>query len=105
MLSAGAYSFRQKSRLAVSLTWVAGYTNAIAFMMLGSVVVSHVTGNVTHVGLAAAEAAAGRPAAVGHLLFFGHIVSSFFLGAVASAVMTELARRRGAASKYMLPMA
>jgi hypothetical protein len=28
MLSARAYSVRQKSRLAVSLSWVGGYTNA-----------------------------------------------------------------------------
>ena len=33
MLSASAYSFRQKSRLAISLSWIAGYTNIIAFIM------------------------------------------------------------------------
>lgn len=105
MLSAGAYSFRQKSRLAISLSWIAGYTNVIAFMMLGSIVVSHVTGNVTHFGLAAADLFRGEKSAVYPVLFFGQIVLSFFIGAVASAVMTELARRRGFVSKYMLPMA
>jgi hypothetical protein len=29
MLSARAYSFRQKSKLAVSLSWIAGYANVV----------------------------------------------------------------------------
>ncbi|HEX8916379.1 MAG TPA: DUF1275 family protein [Humisphaera sp.] len=105
MLSAGAYSFRQKSRLAISLTWVAGYTNVCAFIMLGGVVVAHVTGNVTHVGMAAAELPLGVAAAPAQLAFFSFVVLAFLGGAVASGVMTELARRRGVRSKYMLPMA
>jgi uncharacterized membrane protein YoaK (UPF0700 family) len=105
MLSAGAYSFRQKSRLAISLSWVAGYTNVITFVMLGSIVVSHVTGNVTHFGLAVGKAIETQPGAWRQVLFFGHLVLWFFLGAVSSAVMTEIARRRGVRSKYMLPMA
>jgi uncharacterized membrane protein YoaK (UPF0700 family) len=105
MLSAGAYSFRQKSRLAISLSWVAGYTNVITFVMLGSIVVSHVTGNVTHFGLAVGEAIEMQPGAWRQVLFFGHLVLWFFLGAISSAVMTEIARRRGVRSKYMLPMA
>ena len=40
MLSASAYSFRQKSRLAISLSWVAGYTNVILVILCG-VVVAH----------------------------------------------------------------
>jgi uncharacterized membrane protein YoaK (UPF0700 family) len=105
MLSAGAYSFRKKSRLAISLTWIAGYTNVITFMMLGAIVVSHVTGNVTHFGLAVAEAAEGVDSAWSQLLFFGNLIVCFFLGAVSSGVMTEVARRRGVRSKYILPMA
>src|SRR3954465_5854073 len=105
MLSAGAYSFRQKSRLAISLSWIAGYTNVIAFVMLGSIVVSHVTGNVTHFGLAVGEAFEQQPGAWGQVLFFGHLVFWFFVGAVSSAIMTEGAKRRGLRSKYMLPMA
>ncbi len=54
MLSASAYSFRQKSRLAISLSWVAGYTNVITFILCG-VVVAHATGNVTHLGQYLAE--------------------------------------------------
>jgi uncharacterized membrane protein YoaK (UPF0700 family) len=105
MLSAGAYSFRKKSRLAISLTWIAGYTNVIVFMMLGSIVVSHVTGNVTHFGLAVAEGAEGQATAWRQVAFFGNLVLCFFLGAVGSAIMTEVGRRRGVRSKYMLPMA
>src|SRR5688572_1050441 len=54
MLSASAYSFRQKSRLAISLSWVAGYTNVILLILCG-VVVAHATGNVTHLGQYLAE--------------------------------------------------
>ena len=34
MLSSRAYSVRQKSRLAVSLSWIGGYTNVVAFLFL-----------------------------------------------------------------------
>ncbi|QOV87922.1 DUF1275 family protein [Humisphaera borealis] len=105
MLSAGAYSFRLKSRLAISLSWIAGYTNVIAFIMCGGIVVSHVTGNVTHFGLAVAETGFSVASALQQVAFFGFLVLAFFAGAVASGVMTEGARRRGIASKYMLPMA
>jgi uncharacterized membrane protein YoaK (UPF0700 family) len=99
MLSASAYSFRQKSRLAISLSWVAGYTNVILLILCG-VVVAHATGNVTHLGQYAAEAAWAKAWRIG-----GFLVLAFFCGAVASAVMTEGARRRGKASKYILPVA
>src|SRR5688572_11423228 len=99
MLSASAYSFRQKSRLAISLSWVAGYTNVILFILCG-VVVAHATGNVTHLGHHLAEGDFTRAWRIG-----GFLVLLFFLGAVASALMTETARRRGASSKYILPMA
>lgn len=97
MLSAAAYSFRKKSRLAISLSWVAGYTNVILFILCG-VVVAHTTGNVTHLGQFIAEGRFTQAWRIG-----GFLVLLFFLGAVASAVMTETARRRGAASKYILP--
>jgi uncharacterized membrane protein YoaK (UPF0700 family) len=97
MLSAAAYSFRKKSRLAISLSWVAGYTNVILFILCG-VVVAHATGNVTHLGQFAAERHWIQAWRIG-----GFLVLLFFSGAVASAVMTEGARRRGVASKYILP--
>src|SRR4051812_34137112 len=84
MLSASAYSFRQKSRLAISLSWVAGYTNVIAFLMCGHIVVSHVTGNITHFGESAAEVllhpVRGAWRDVG---YFGFLSGVFFAGAIA----------------------
>jgi uncharacterized membrane protein YoaK (UPF0700 family) len=98
MFSARAYSFRQKSRLAISLSWVAGYTNVVVFMVCG-VYVSHMTGDTTSLGKSFSEGA-GKG-----VLLFGSLWLSFFLGAVTSAIMTETARRSGAASKYVWPLA
>ncbi|MDB5299485.1 MAG: putative transrane protein [Phycisphaerales bacterium] len=98
MLSAGAYSFRQKSRLAISLSWVGGYVNVVAFMVCGAVA-SHVTGNVTHLGRFVAQGNRGEA------LFMGYMFLAFFAGAVCSAVLTEIARRQGIASKYIPAMA
>lgn len=97
MLSAQAYSFRQKARLAISLSWVAGFANVVALQACNQIV-SHMTGATTWFG----EALTG-----GHwrsALFLGFILACFLGGAVMSAVMTEGARRRGARSKYILPM-
>lgn len=106
MLSASAYSFRQKSRLAISLSWVAGYVNVITFVAC-AVVISHATGNVTHFGKSIADhfARVRPPGATREALYFGGLVLSFFLGAAVSACMTEGARRAGFRSKYILPMA
>jgi len=109
MLSASAYSFRMKSRLAISLSWVAGYTNVITFIVC-AVVTSHATGNVTHFGKALTDrltgAYRGEPWAVTReTIYFGALVLSFFLGAVVSAFTTEGARRAGFRSKYILPIA
>lgn len=98
MFSARAYSFRQKSRLAVSLSLVGGYTNVVLYTF-GGEFVSNMTGNVT--SLAKSTAEGSRTGVV----LFGSLWLSFLLGAVASAVMTETARRRGSASKYVLPLA
>jgi uncharacterized membrane protein YoaK (UPF0700 family) len=107
MLSASAYSFRQKSRLAISLSWVAGYTNVITFIVC-AVVTSHATGNVTHFGKALVDWLDGGRGAAGaarEAVYFGGLVACFFLGAVVSGCMTEGARRAGFRSKYMLPIA
>jgi uncharacterized membrane protein YoaK (UPF0700 family) len=97
MLSAQAYSFHQKSKLAISLSWVSGFTNVIALMACGSMV-SHMTGMTTWFGqaVAAGQLKAG--------LFLGLTVLAFIIGAMLSAIMTEGARRRGVRSKYILPM-
>jgi uncharacterized membrane protein YoaK (UPF0700 family) len=98
MLSARAYSFHQKSKLAISLSWIGGYTNAVMVMACG-MFASNMTGNSTWFGTDIAQRN------VGMAMLFGFLVACFFLGAIASAVMTEGARRRGARSKYVLPMA
>ena len=97
MLSARAYSFRQKSKLAISLSWIAGYANVVILLVCGTVV-SHATGNTAHIATEAVNhslAAALTPA---------FLVLCFFCGAVASACMTETAGRRGWRSKYLLPV-
>ena len=53
MFSARAYSFRQKSRLAISLSWVAGYTNVILYSVCGDFV-SNVTGMLAGTELSSA---------------------------------------------------
>jgi uncharacterized membrane protein YoaK (UPF0700 family)/anti-anti-sigma regulatory factor len=98
MLSPGVYSFRQKSRLAISLTWIAGYVNVVV-LLATSYMVSHTTGNTTHFGerfvLFQWETA----------LFVAGVLLCFLLGAMLSAAMTESTRRRGKASNYILPVA
>jgi uncharacterized membrane protein YoaK (UPF0700 family) len=102
MLSARAYSFRMQSRLAISLSWIGGYVNVVGWMVCGTAV-SHMSGNATHFGQGAADVATGgRPSGV---IFFGFLLLCFLAGAALSAVLTELARRGGRRSKYILPMA
>jgi uncharacterized membrane protein YoaK (UPF0700 family) len=98
MLSAEAYSFQLKSRLAISLSWVAGYTNVVT-LAVTTHVVSHMTGNTTMFGN---SLGAGQWEGV---RFFGFLIGVFLIGAVASALMTEGAKRRGMRSKYVIPIA
>jgi uncharacterized membrane protein YoaK (UPF0700 family) len=97
MFSAEAYSFRHQSRLAISLSWVGGFTNVIAYLACQTFA-SHMTGASTLIGLG-----------VGRLdwlefRFYFCLVGSFLAGSIASALMTEIAKRRGVASKYILPL-
>ena len=98
MLSARAYSFRQKSRLAISLSWVGGYTNVVLYAFCGEFV-SNMTGNVTSLAKSAVEGT------LHGTTVFASLWVSFLFGATASAILTESARRRGSASKYVLPLA
>jgi uncharacterized membrane protein YoaK (UPF0700 family) len=102
MLSARAYSFRMQSRLAISLSWVGGYVNVVGWMICATGV-SHVSGNITHFGQGVLEAITHRQ--FSGAIFFGFLLLCFLVGAASSGLMTELARRRGAQSKYILPMA
>ena len=46
MLVSHAHSFRQQARLAVTLAWVAGYTNIVTLLACGTVT-SHVSGTTS----------------------------------------------------------
>ena len=97
MLSAQAYSFRMKSRLAISLSWIGGYVNAVAFIVCGTMT-SHVTGSTTVALLRDVE---GQRQLAGYAAF---AVASFVAGVIVSAVLTEGARRAGWRSKYVVPL-
>ncbi len=98
MLAVQAHSFTQQARLAITLAWVAGYTNILTILACGTVT-SHMTGTTSNLGRDVAE---GKWALAGFALF---ILVTFFLGAALSGVTTETARRRGWESVYVLPIA
>jgi uncharacterized membrane protein YoaK (UPF0700 family) len=104
MLSANAYSFRQKSKLAISLSWIGGYTNVVTLLSCGWVS-SHVTGPITWFGRVLVEGSGPVGESTRTAFFFAFVIVAFFLGAALSAVMTEGAERLGKASKFVLPMA
>lgn len=107
MLIARAYSLRQKSRLAISLSWVAGYTNLVTLYALG-LMTSHVTGNVTHLAQNVSEFVDpwdnGRGPSLMTLGFLAFIVVCFFLGAVLSGAMLEIAHHLKLRSQYISAM-
>ncbi len=96
MLSARAYSFRQKSRLAISLSWIGGFTNAVMLITF-AVPISHMSGNTTLIARHAMERHSVS-------LLYAFLVLMFLIGGMLSALMTEGARLRGNISKYVLPM-
>lgn len=98
MFVAQAHSFTQQARLAITLAWVAGYTNILTLLTCGTVT-SHMSGTASSLGRDVAE---GRWSLAGFALF---ILGAFFVGASASGFCTELGRRRGWESIYVLPMA
>jgi uncharacterized membrane protein YoaK (UPF0700 family) len=104
MLSARAYSFHQKSKLAISLSWIGGYTNVVSLLSTGWVA-SHMSGPTTWFGLVLIEGQAKVGLSMRTAGYFGFVLAAFWLGAILSAFMTEGAERRGRASKYVLPMA
>lgn len=104
MLSARAYSFHQQSKLAISLSWIGGYTNIVTLLTCGWVS-SHVTGPTTWFGRVLVEGSGPVGSSTRTAIYFGFVIVIFWLGAVLSAVMTEGAERMGIASKFVLPMA
>lgn len=92
-----AHSFQQQARLAITLAWVAGYTNIVSILACGHVT-SHVSGTTSDLGRAVAEGVPGTAA------FLGFLLVSFGVGAMASGVCVEVGRRRRWESIYVLPM-
>jgi uncharacterized membrane protein YoaK (UPF0700 family)/anti-anti-sigma regulatory factor len=93
-----AHSFKQQARLAVTLAWVAGYTNIVALLACGTVT-SHMTGAASNLGRGLAE----RDWSLAGFEVF--LLGAFVCGAVLAGVATEVGRRRGWQSIYVLPMA
>ena len=102
MLKGPAQTFRSRGRLAVGLSWVAGYTNVVMLLAAGQTV-SHQTGNATHLGEQVGRAFADRGAA-GDAAYFAALVAAFGVGAFAAGVATDAARRAGRRSRFVLPM-
>lgn len=92
-----AHSFAQQARLAITLAWVAGYSNIIAVLTCGTVI-SHVSGTTSSLGRDVAE---GKWRLAAFALF---LLVTFLLGAALSGFTTELGRRRGWRSIYVVPM-
>ena len=97
MFSNQAHSFQVQARLAIRLSWVGGYINALTILLCGRAT-SHVTGSVTTIGI---DFAQGK---YDELFFLLSLVVTFSLGAVLSGLLTEYGRARYWASIYVLPM-
>lgn len=98
MLVSQAHSFARQSRLAITLAWVAGYTNIVALLICG-VAVSHMTGTASQWGL---DVVRGR---WGLVAFTSFMLAAFVAGAALATLCIELGRRRSWASIYIWPMA
>lgn len=93
-----AHSFAQQARLAITLAWVAGYTNIVALLACGHVT-SHVSGTTSDLGRGLASGGWG-------LAWFSlFLLGTFLVGAVVSGLATEIGRRKGWESIYVMPMA
>ncbi len=104
MFVAKAHSFTQQARLAVTLAWIAGYTNIICIMACGTVV-SHVSGTTSNLGRDVVEGFRGTENAWPLARYGLFLLTTFLFGAILSGVTTELGRRRGWESIYVFPMA
>lgn len=103
MLHAQAHSFTQQARLAITLAWVAGYTNVLTILLCGHVT-SHVSGTTSDLGRATIEGLRGTPGSWPVAGFGLFLLVTFLAGAVLSGIATEVGRRRGWESIYVLPI-
>jgi len=98
MLSATAYTLRQKARLAVSLATVGGFIDAVGFITLAGIFTSNMTGNTAAL---AARFAEFNWSAVFHFLF---VIGAFFAGTVISSMIAAGGQRFGIKSVYALAL-
>lgn len=97
MFAAQAHSFKQQARLAISLSWIAGYTNVLTLLACGQAT-SHVSGTASNLGRSIAESHFGET------LYLASAILVFFAGAILSGVLTELGHIRRWDSIFVLPM-
>lgn len=98
MFRSRAHSFTQQARLAISLSWIAGYTNALTVLTCNQVT-SHMTGIMSQIGV---DVASDRWSPAGYLTC---LVGLFLLGAFTAGIATEFGRVRRFQSIFVLPMA
>jgi uncharacterized membrane protein YoaK (UPF0700 family) len=98
MFVSQARSITQQSRLAITLAWIAGYTNIITLILCGTAT-SHISGTLSQWGRDLVE---GKWSLT---IFTSYLLATFLAGAIFSGLCTEGARRRGWQSIYVLPMA
>src|SRR4051812_24577705 len=98
MLSATAYTLRQKARLAVTLATVGGFVDAVGFITLAGIFTSNMTGNTAAL---AARFAESNWSAAFHFLF---VIGAFFSGTVISSLIAAGGLRFGIKSVYALAL-
>jgi uncharacterized membrane protein YoaK (UPF0700 family) len=98
MFVSEAHSVTQQSRLAITLAWIAGLTNAVTILSCGFVT-SHLSGTTSNLGIEIASQQWGLAA----LSLF--LLVTFCFGAMVAGFTTELARARQWESIYVLPIA
>lgn len=97
MLVGQAHSFTQQARLAITLAWVAGFTNTITLAIFGRAT-SHSSGTISDFGRRLGGGDWGAA------LLPAFLVLMFILGAVLTSFCLETGRRRGWESIYVLPI-
>lgn len=100
MFVAQAHSFASQARLAITLSWVAGYTNILCLLVVAHPT-SHISGTASLLGQSLVEPSK-YAGAIWPLIF---ILAAFLFGAGVSGLLTETGRRRGWDSIYVLPIA
>lgn len=93
-----AHSYRQQARLAITLSWIAGYTNVLTLITCGQAT-SHLSGSVSQLGRSFVEWNAST------VTYAASLVGAFLLGACLSGALTEMGRQLRWRSIFVLPMA